>query len=546
MLPVEMKEWHKLETTGAEQRPTALNDPFCYEPHPLCRKAAEAVQAHVRALPAWADEVGAGKMFGVLVCENQTGQLGFLAAYSGQILGRSDWPWFVPAVFDYLQSDGYFKQEEAHITAINRRIAELESADNLLSARRRLEQLRAQAEREIEAFRALMRQAKARRDEARQQFSELSADGKPTPTDVLTRESQHQKAELRRMKQHWRDVVAQAEAPLKAMETDITALRRERHERSDALQRWLFDRFRMLNADGEQRSLTDIFAPTPQRVPPAGSGECCAPKLLQFAFAHGLRPLQIAEFWMGRSPKMEIRHDGQFYTACRGKCKPILEWMLGETHADRSAVSGVKTFRVVYADDAIIVVDKPSGLLSVPGRTAAISLEDQLRAHFGLVYMVHRLDMDTSGLMVVARTMTAYHHLQRQFLQHTVHKEYVALLDGTVTASGTIPLPLRPDLTDRPRQLVDPVHGKEAVTDYAPIAQRPDGRTLIRLTPHTGRTHQLRVHCAHADGLATPIVGDALYGHPASSRLCLHAAELCFIHPSTGQKLQFTSTTDEF
>jgi tRNA pseudouridine32 synthase/23S rRNA pseudouridine746 synthase len=193
------------------------------------------------------------------------------------------------------------------------------------------------------------------------------------------------------------------------------------------------------------------------------------------------------------------------------------------------------------------VVDKPSRLLSVPGRTGDTSLEVLLRQQYGRVYMVHRLDMDTSGLMVVARTLAAYHHLQRQFLERSVHKEYIALLEGTVTTSGTIRLPLRPDLTDRPRQLVDPIGGKEAVTDYKPLAQQTDGRTLIRLTPHTGRTHQLRVHCAHAEGLGAPIVGDALYGHTSrgaskqGERLCLHAARLQFTHPATGQRMCFTS-----
>ena len=526
------EQFHLLQ--GTAERPSTMNDPFCYEPHPLCREAAEAVKAHVKAQTAWADEVSQGKMFGVLVCEDAAGRLGFLAAYSGQIGGRSDWPWFVPAVFDYLQPDGYFKQEEARITAMNHRLTALESSSDLVSSRARLNQLQQQAGREIDNYKAMMREAKARRDAVREVAD--AAD--------LVHESQFQKAELRRLKQRWRDIIAEAEAQLKPMEDEMEALRRERHERSDALQRWLFDRFMMLNARGEGRSLTDIFAATPQRVPPAGSGECCAPKLLQFAYMHGLRPLQIAEFWQGQSPRMEIRHDGQFYTACRGKCLPILGWMLGETKDERSEMRAERAYREVYADDAIIVVDKPSGLLSVPGRTGATSMEDQLRERYGQIYMVHRLDMDTSGLMVVARTPSAYHHLQGQFLRRTVHKEYVALLDGTVSGSGTISLPLRPDLTDRPRQLVDPDGGKAATTDYAAIEQRPDGRTFVRLRPHTGRTHQLRVHCAHALGLGTPIVGDALYGHPSADRLCLHAACLGFVHPTTGQPMRFTSEAE--
>ena len=306
----------------------------------------------------------------------------------------------------------------------------------------------------------------------------------------------------------------------------------------------------MLNGRGERRSLTDIFATTTQGLPPAGSGECCAPKLLQYAFANGLRPLQIAEFWQGRSPRMEIRHEGQFYTACRGKCKPILEWMLGGIAVEKKARKEEEDVAIVYADDAVMVIDKPSGLLSVPGLTGEPSVESLLRQRCGAVYMVHRLDRDTSGLMVVARTPEAHLCLQRQFLGRTVRKEYIALLEGEVADSGTISLALRPDLLDRPRQLADPDGGREAVTDYEVLGLRADGRTRVRLTPHTGRTHQLRVHCAHAAGLGTPIVGDALYGRPSDAqnvdaeRLCLHAARLEFDHPATQRRLVFTSPPD--
>ena len=541
-----MNEWHELHSQLP--RPTAMNDPFCYEPHLMCVEAAEAVVAHVKTLTDWHDEVSQGKMFGVLICEDADGRLGFLAAYSGQIGGRADWPWFVPAVFDYLQPDGYFKQEEARITLLNRRLAELECADDYVSLKSRLARLRELADQEINDYKAMMREAKARRDAIREQAS----------SPDLIRESQYQKAELRRRKQRWRMTIAQAEADVLSIQGEIDRLKHERSQRSDALQRWLFDQFRMLNARGERRTLTEIFAPS---VPPAGSGECCAPRLLQYAYGHGLRPLQIAEFWQGRSPRMEVRHEGHFYTACRGKCKPILEWMLGEGgrlkvfKGGRGGAADTSTFNLqpstfknpqpstftLHVDRDIIVVDKPSGLLSVPGKGEAPSVESLLGERYGEVYMVHRLDMDTSGLMVVARSRAAHHHLQRQFLERTVSKQYIALVDGVITHSGTIRLPLRPDLDDRPRQLVDYTYGKEATTDYEPIAQRPDGRTLLRLTPHTGRTHQLRVHCAHADGLAAPIVGDRLYGHPSAQRLCLHAASLRFVHPTTGELMQFTS-----
>ncbi len=520
----------------AQERPSQMNNPFRYVPHPLCLLAAEEVTACVEGYDDWQAEVAAGKMFGVLVCEAPaTGELGFLAAYSGQIGGREDWPWVVPAVFDYLQEDGYFKQEEAVITGINREISELERQPSLQKAKDDLSALRLQAEKAVNDYKKLMAEAKAARDARR---------GSAADEAELTRESQFQKAELHRIKMRWKQQIVEAEGRLQSLEEAIAERKAERKRRSDDLQRWLFGQFRMLNARGERRTLTDIFAPTPQRVPPAGAGECCAPKLLQYAFANGLKPLCMAEFWMGRSPRMEVRHQGVFYPACRGKCKPILEWMLTgmNVESEGKKMADIE-LKIVEEDEHIVVVDKPSGLLSVPGKTDEPSVQSMLGERYGEVYMVHRLDQDTSGLMVVALTNDAYHHLQQQFLHRTVRKTYIALLDGIVRGSGTISLPLRPDLTDRPRQMVDFEHGRQAVTDYR-VMDISDGRTRISLEPHTGRTHQLRMHCAHQQGLATPIVGDALYGHlhgDAPERLCLHAASLEFVHPATGERMSFTS-----
>ena len=561
--------------------PERMNNPFCYEPHPLCLLAVEEVCAYLKGHTEWADELASGKMLGVLVCRTAEGQLGFLAAYSGQLGGSESWPWFVPAVFDYLHPDGYFKREEAAISAINRHIEEMERAAEYVELKDRLQQTKDQAAAAIDGYRQMMAEAKANRDALRLMTGN---------NDALIRESQYQKAELRRLKKVWKERLADAENHLRPFEDDISRLRQERHRRSDDLQRWLFDQFEMLNEKGERRTLTDIFAHTPQRVPPSGAGECCAPKLLQYAFLHHLRPLCMAEFWQGRSPQAEVRHHGQFYPACRGKCKPILEWMLGidvstmipayptERPSWAAANSAYPTERpswaaanscvpipadaptrslsvaseqsssaspftlhssLLYEDSSVLVIDKPAGLLSVPGKTQEESVESLLRKHYGEVYMVHRLDQDTSGLMVVALTPQAYHNLQQQFLSRTIYKKYIALLDGEVHGSGTIRLPLRPDLLDRPRQVVDYEHGKKAVTDYEAL-NTEHGRTRIALIPHTGRTHQLRVHCAHADGLATPIVGDRLYGKPAR-RLCLHAAELAFRHPATAEQMHFSS-----
>lgn len=559
--------FHPLTTTLA--LPSRLNSPFCYVPHPLCLQAAAEVEAYLERMPLLAREAALGKMMGVLVCETSDARVGFLAAYSGQMGGREDWPWFVPAVYDYLQPHGLFKQKEAHIDSINRQIDNLKKSPELLAMRQKLLRMRTEAKAETEAYRLLMADAKKQRDANRQ-----AASGSE---EERVAESQFQKAELRRLKQRWQERISNAEEEVKPTENAIAQLCHERKVQSEALQSWLFDQFEMLNAKGERRTLTEIFRhvqqTSPHRqgggVPPAGAGECCAPKLLQYAFLHHLRPVAMAEFWHGASPKMEVRHHGHFYPACRGKCKPILEWMLGTEVCDPErapypfAAANQQLFTqppsLLYKDSCLLVIDKPSGLLSVPGLTGEPSVESLLRNTYGEVYMVHRLDQDTSGLMVVARTMEAYHHLQRQFLARTIHKKYIALLDGDETVhgdklvgTGTINLPLRPDLHDRPRQMVDAEHGKEAVTDYEVLTQdslptlfgametQPGHHyTLVALTPHTGRTHQLRVHCAHADGLGCPIVGDGLYGKPAQ-RLCLHAAELAFCHPLTGKRMVFS------
>lgn len=339
----------------------------------------------------------------------------------------------------------------------------------------------------------------------------------------------------------------------------LDSLKARRKQLSEDLQLWLFRQYRMLNARGQEKDLVEIWrsyhaSPRLQArfpLPPGGSGDCCAPKLLQYAYLHQLHPLCMAEFWMGESPRGEVRHDGHYYPACRGKCLPILTWMLQGLSVDDDPQLAAATLSApltkVYADDDIVVVSKPSGLLTVPGRSVRPSVESILRSEGGFYdgpIIVHRLDQDTSGLLVVARNETAYHHLQQQFIRRQIKKRYIALLDGIVSRrEGTISLPLRPDPLDRPRQLVDHEHGKPAITTFEVISTE-QGRTRIALTPLTGRTHQLRLHCAHQEGLATPIIGDALYGTPSPTRLCLHAERLSFVHPTTGELLTFELPPD--
>ena len=502
--------------------PSQLNNPFNYEPHPLCLLAAEEVKKYVRAHEDLLADAEKGEMFGVLIVKpsGPTPALGFLAAYAGLLAGRNDWDWFVPPIFDAQQPDGHFKKTEAKISALNK---------------------------EIESLQA-----------------QLQSSDSPIESPSL--------------REGWGG--------------SLLALKHRRKEMSNELLLWLFSQYNLINYKGEVRNVVDIWrdyhnSPKLLRkfpLPPGGTGECCAPKLFQYAFQHGLQPLAIAEFWWGESPKREIRHHFQFYPACNGKCKPILSWQLRRlsprppyregaitSEADKDSIpsggAGVGVYvQTLYVDDQIAVVVKPEGLLSVPGNTGEISLYDIMRQRFPNAtgpMMVHRLDQATSGIIVVAKTEFAYKQLQRQFENREVKKRYVAMIqptrlsprppyrEGAITSEavkditprpigrgrGRVSLPLAPDYLDRPRQIVDYEEGKPAVTDYEIIGEEgPYFRVL--LTPHTGRTHQLRVHCAHQDGLGMPIVGDDLYGFH-SDRLYLHAEYLSFTHPLTGEKMEF-------
>ena len=518
--------------------PYRMNHPMGYVVSPLCEQAVREVQEEIRRHPDWLEEADKGKMFGVLVVEDTEGQTGFLAAYSGQLCGRADWDYFVPAVFDYLQPDGYFKQEEARISDINRQVTELEHAQEMSAATSALVDVRQAAAAVIEAYKAEMNAAKSRRDAMRASNGDIDEEG-------LIRESQFMKAELRRLRKRQAERVGECEQRLKTLHEKVSSLRQERHQRSDALQLWLFRHFVMMNARGEQCNLLDIFDEYTNGLPPSGAGECCAPRLLQYAYTHQLRPVNIAEFWWGQSPVGEVRRHLAYYPACRGKCLPILTFMLQgldvEPVHQEQPIDAMPD--IVFEDEWLMVVNKPAGLLSVPGKMEAASVWSFARDHCPEAegpMIVHRLDMATSGLMVVAKTKEVHRLLQEQFLRREVQKTYMAVLDGrvadTLMKKGTISLPLRPDFDDRPRQIVDYRHGKRAVTAYEIVGEDEHGRTIVRLHPLTGRTHQLRVHCAHPQGLNCPILGDTLYGRPAD-RLHLHAAEITFLHPVTGEKL---------
>ena len=514
--------------------PEKFTYPFHYTPHPLCVMAAEEVQTYLEEKEEWKKELENGKMFGVLVVRTDAGEIGFLAAFSGILGGRNLHAYFVPPVYDLQKPDGFFLVEEEQISAINVCIRQLSEDKNYIDCKQRLSEETVLAQQTIEEAKRLLKEAKEIRENQRRNNPDEGLQA------ALIRESQFQKAELKRLKQYWNNRIISLQAEVKAYETEIEKLKTERKKRSAALQQKLFEQFRMLNARGEIRSLCDIFKDTVQKIPPAGAGECAAPKLLQYAYSNGLRPIAMAEFWWGNSPKTEIRKHGLYYPACKGKCEPILKHMLQgldvETNPLSEDLCRDTELEIVWEDSYLLVVNKPAGMLSVPGKLGLDSVYRRLRSRYPEAtgpMIVHRLDMATSGLLLVAKTKEVHQNLQAQFKNRTVRKRYIALLSGIIPADkGSIELPLCPDTLNRPRQIVSYEYGKPAVTFYQVLA-RENGQTCIAFYPQTGRTHQLRVHAAHPQGLNTPITGDELYGIKAD-RLYLHAEYLAFRHPVTG------------
>ena len=517
--------------------PEKFTYPFNYTPHPLCVLASGEVQDYLRTRNDWAEELSEGKMFGVLVVQIDSGELGYLAAFSGNLAGRNDHSYFVPPVFDLLQKDGFFKVEEREITAINHRIRQLSHAPEYLACQASLKEETHRAKAEVAEQKALLKANKAAREERRNSNPSLSEN----ELAEMVRISQFEKAEHKRLEKRWQTRLAELQQQTAVFHIEIEQLKAERKAKSAALQQKLFDCFQMLNSKGETKGLCDIFAQTAQKTPPAGAGECAAPKLLQYAFIHGLKPIAMAEFWWGASPKTEIRHHGHFYPACKGKCEPILGHMLQgmvlDADPQRQTTALNNDIEILYEDDYLLILHKPSGLLSVPGKSSHDSVYQRIRERYPEAtgpLVVHRLDMSTSGLLLIAKTKEVHKSLQAQFKGRNIRKRYIALLDGLIAEdSGSIDLPLASDYNHRPRQMADRENGKPALTLWR-VLERTTQHTRIEFTPVTGRTHQLRVHAAHPLGLNAPIVGDELYGRKAE-RLYLHAEYLEFVHPVTGE-----------
>lgn len=539
--------------------PRRFTFPFYYEPHPLTILAANELQQYLETHTGLGHNFGLtndketmaiGKMFGVLVVADREGKIGYLSAFSGKLADSNDHPKFVPPVFDMLTENSFFLKEQEVIDSVNAQLEEVESNEDYHQLKRELEKLSAQSLEEIAAFK---NELKTNKENRRLRREENSTNSDPHDFEMveadLSKQSHYDRHRLRLLTAKWKEVLEDTRTRLALFEDRIEALRSERKERSAALQAQLFEQYLFLNKDGKSKSLQDIFSATAFGRPPAAAGECATPKLLQFAFAQGYHPLAMAEFWWGAAPRSEIRKHKQFYPACAGKCKPILAHMLEGMPLDENpflqAAEGNNGLEIVFEDDYLLVVNKSAGLRSVPGVNISDSVYSRLKSRLANTepLMVHRLDMGTSGLLVVAKTRGAHKHIQQQFLDRVVSKRYTALLSKAIShTEGEISLPLCPDPFNRPRQMVCFETGKTSITRWKAVATTGD-ITKVHFWPLTGRTHQLRMHAAHELGLNAPIVGDDIYGN-AGTRLYLHAAQLSFIHPKTKERISFEVAED--
>ena len=529
------------DVSGIEP-PAQFTYPMHYIPHKLSKIAAAEVMDYALNQKQWRDELIAGKMLGVLVVKDNNGTLGYLAAYSGNLAHTGEHPYFVPHIYNLLEPQGLFRTGEAEITEINHSIEALENSPERKETEELLSTILAKHKDEEIKMRQAMESAKAKRDKLRSEGN-ISAEQEA----ALIKESQFMKAEMRRLKKRHNAEIEIITQKLNHFQTIINDLKAKRRIKSEQLQNVLFKNYVVNNARGESKDIATIFHQRFNRLPPGGTGDCCAPKLLQYAFLHGLKPVCMAEFWVGQSPQGEVRHHGHFYPACRSKCLPLMEFMLQGLYVENNlliATHNNDEVKIIYDDEFLLVVDKPSGMLTVPGKDEeAESLLEKvckMLPEGENALEVHRLDQATSGLVVIAKTKDTQSALRQQFEQRKVHKTYLALLDGCpAEQEGVIDLPLRPNPDDRPRQIVDHKNGKQAITHYRVLEHRGN-RTLVEFTPLTGRTHQLRVHASHPQGLNCPIVGDMLYG-TASDRLHLHAQTISFTHPVTGDKVSLAS-----
>lgn len=537
--------------------PEKFTFPFYYEPHPLSILAAKELQHYLGTQTDFNHNFGfdpnqegyvIGKMFGILVVRNQKGELGHLWAFSGKLADTNEHDLFVPTVFDMLRENSYFLIGIKELTAINTEVKQLESNPDFTKLTAKLQSEMAQATAKLEAEKTKQIAAKKHRKTERQKAEKELTDpvALETKLNELVRESLQDKFLLKEFEEYLEDKLSQTKEQLSVFTNEINELKEERKQKSAALQKRLFAEYAFLNQYKELKSLGEIF----KENPPAGAGECAAPKLLHHAFQNDLKPIAMAEFWWGASPKSEVRKHQQFYPACMGKCEPILLHMLKGIELDYNPFldnpAEGKELEIVFEDEYLLVVNKPHDFLSVPGKQITDSVYWRMKHQFPDAsgpLIVHRLDMATSGLLLIAKSSEIHKNLQQQFIKRKVQKRYIALLNGNLENNeGFIDLPLRVDLDNRPNQLVCYEYGKPAQTKWEVIKRR-NNQTLVYFYPITGRTHQLRVHAAHSAGLNTPIVGDDLYGSKAN-RLHLHAESITFQHPISKETMTISVAAD--
>ncbi len=527
--------------------PEKFTFPFYYTPHELTIQAANQLKKELKraaiqhnfGLGAYADELLIGKMFGVLVVQNLAGEIGFLRAFSGKLANSNHHLGFVPPVFDILTEDGLFRTGEKEVEKLTAKIVALEKSDDLASLRLQLKQKTKEQLAQLQTIKATIKQNKIGRSIKRETLKLSDSD-----LEDLRKTSVSEQYFLKKTTQDFKNELVVSSEKVQLLEVQIEEVKEERRQLSAAIQKQLFASYSFLDSTGKSKDLNEIFDSIPNANLIAGAGECCAPKLLQYAYLNNLKPLCMAEFWWGESPKSEIRVHEQYYPACRGKCEPILGHMLqGLKIESNPLIEGPDEniiLPILYEDDFLLAINKPAEFLSVPGKTILDSVYTRMQKYLPEAtgpLVIHRLDMSTSGILLIAKDLETYKRIQKQFIKHSVNKRYFAILEGEITQeSGAINLPLRVDLEDRPRQLVCYEHGKKAFTEFS-VLRVENGRTWIHFYPKTGRTHQLRVHAAHNLGLNASIVGDDLYG-TKSERLCLHAEYIEFYHPWKKERME--------
>lgn len=520
--------------------PLEFPSPFVDLPHPLAATASLLLQEKLKNDTPFHHDFfkdGNGKMFGVLVVQDAFQRLGYLLAFSGMLDGDWHIDGFAPPLFQKTAFDHFLPKGEEEIKQLVEKRAEILIDSKYIEAREQWVLMVAESKRQQMDLQGVHVASRAAR-KVRRQLAEQNNENEALVR--LSFESQQDQRERRVLRVKLLGKVKKAEKALELYTEQIAALEKRHKRLSRELQKKVFDCYEVQSVEGQKADLRSFFSP---KMPPGGTGDCAAPKLLAVAKHHSYKPIALAEFWWGASPISGVRHHQHYYPSCRGKCGPLLPFMLQGVDVQITPELPIDAPsnepQAVYEDDDLIVVNKPSGMLSVPGKTYTDSVELRMRNRYPQAtgaLMVHRLDMSTSGLLLVAKNAAAHKNLQAQFIERHIKKRYVAILDGVLKAdSGEVSLPLRVEIDDRPRQRVCEEHGKPALTHWE-VINRTETQTRVWFYPHTGRTHQLRLHASHKRGLAAPIAGDELYG-VRDGRLKLHAQRLEFDHPVTGEHL---------